>query len=356
MNEFNENKRRLSPEELETVKKLAESSENSVISISDIYRKLPVEEDFDLLDEAINCLKSFNIRIEEDVSDLSDDEDSIRDSGFTGKDLDTFQLYLSEMSRYPLLSAEEEIALGERICCGDKEARETLIHANLRLVISVAKRYANRGLDLSDLIQEGNIGLLKAVEKYDYTMGFKFSTYATWWIRQTITRAISDQARIIRLPVHMNESVKRYKRLFIEFVTQNDREPTDEEMMKLMKISRATLREITLCMSDASSLDVPVGEDGDGTMGDFISDGTNSTEDTVMAQFLAEDVKRVLETLSPREAEVIIMRFGFAGRLYTLEEAGVKLGVTRERVRQIESKALRKLRMPSRLAMLQDVS
>ena len=269
--------------------------------------------------------------------------------------VDPVRMYLREIGRIPLLKAEEEVSLAQRIEKGSLAAKKKLAESNLRLVVSIAKRYVGRGLTLLDLIQEGNQGLIRAVEKYDWRRGFKFSTYATWWIRQAITRAIADQARTIRVPVHMVETINKMMRTSRKLMQELGRDPTPEEIGKAMEISPAKVREIFKISQGTTSLEAPVGDEEDSLLGDFISDTAPSPYDTASKQLLKDNIREVLETLSLREAKVLVYRFGLeGGRPMTLEEVGQKFGVTRERIRQIEAKALRKLKHPSRRKKLQD--
>ena len=269
---------------------------------------------------------------------------------------DPVRAYLKEIGRVPLLKSAEEVSLAQRIERGDEEAKRHLIEANLRLVVSIAKKYAGRGMDFLDLIQEGNRGLIRAVEKFDWRRGFKFSTYATWWIRQAITRAIADQARTIRIPVHMTDTVNKVTRISRQLLQKLGREPTPEEIGKVMGVSGQRVREILRAAEQPVSLETPVGGDGDSALGDFIRDESLlSPEEAVSFSVLREEVEDVLETLAPRERRVLRLRFGLDdGRPRTLEEVGGEFGVTRERIRQIESKALRKLRHSSRARHLKD--
>jgi len=269
---------------------------------------------------------------------------------------DPVRMYLKEIGRVPLLTAEQEVELAKRIEGGSMQARKKLIQSNLRLVVSIAKRYVGRGLNFLDLIQEGNQGLMRAVEKYDWRRGYKFSTYATWWIRQAITRAIADQARTIRIPVHMVETINRLYRASRKLMQELDREPTAEEIAAEIGIDADRVREILKISQATTSLEKPVGDEGDSLLGDFIQDNSRPTPyDTASKQLLKENIKEVLHTLSDREAKVLKMRFGLDGhKPMTLEDVGKEFGVTRERVRQIEAKALRKLKHPSRRRKLQD--
>ena len=270
---------------------------------------------------------------------------------------DSVRMYLKEIGRVPLLSADEEVALALRIQEGDTEAKQELAEANLRLVVSIAKRYVGRGMQFLDLIQEGNMGLMKAVEKFDHTKGFKFSTYATWWIRQAITRAIADQARTIRIPVHMVETINKLVRVQRQLLQDLGREPTPEEIGAEMDLPTEKVREILKIAQEPVSLETPIGEEDDSHLGDFIEDdnATSPAEHTAYA-LLKEQLDEVLEQLTDREENVLRLRFGLDknGEIRTLEQVGQVFGVTRERIRQIEAKALRKLRHPSRSKQLKD--
>ena len=269
---------------------------------------------------------------------------------------DPVRMYLKEIGKVPLLSADEEIEIAKRMEEGDEAARKKLVEANLRLVVSIAKRYVGRGMLFLDLIQEGNLGLIKAVEKFDYRKGYKFSTYATWWIRQAITRAIADQARTIRIPVHMVETINKLIRVSRQLLQQNGREPQPEEIAAEMGVSEDKVREIIKIAQEPVSLETPIGEEEDSQLGDFIEDqNLPSPEDAAAGNLLHEQIEEMLDALSDREREVLRYRFGLEdGRSYTLEEVGRRFGVTRERIRQIEAKALRKLRHPSRSKKLRD--
>ena len=263
---------------------------------------------------------------------------------------DPVRMYLKEIGKVPLLTSDREKELAERMAVGDEEAKTELVEANLRLVVSIAKRYVGKGMFFLDLIQEGNLGLMKAVDKFDYTKGYKFSTYATWWIRQAITRAIADQARTIRIPVHMVETIHKVSRYQRQMLQELGREPTPAEIGEKMGMSAEKVREIMNVALDPVSLETPIGEEEDSHLGDFIPDeDTPSPADDASATILREMIERELNTLTPREAHVIKLRFGlYDGRTRTLEEVGKEFDITRERIRQIESKALRKLRHPSR--------
>ena len=269
---------------------------------------------------------------------------------------DPVRMYLKEIGRVPLLSADEEIALAKRMEAGDEEAQKELAEANLRLVVSIAKRYVGRGMLFLDLIQEGNLGLIKAVEKFDYNKGYKFSTYATWWIRQAITRAIADQARTIRIPVHMVETINKLIRVSRQLLQQLGREPAPEEIAEAMEISVERVREIMKIAQEPVSLETPIGEEEDSHLGDFIEDqDAPAPAEAASFMLLKEQLEEVLDTLTEREERVLRLRFGLDdGRARTLEEVGQNFGVTRERIRQIEAKALRKLRHPSRSRKLKD--
>lgn len=269
---------------------------------------------------------------------------------------DPVRMYLKEIGRVPLLTGDEEIKLAQRMEQGDEEAKRRLAEANLRLVVSIAKRYVGRGMLFLDLIQEGNLGLIKAVEKFDYNKGYKFSTYATWWIRQAITRAIADQARTIRIPVHMVETINKLIRVSRQLLQELGREPQPEEIGKEMDISVERVREIMKIAQEPVSLETPIGEEEDSHLGDFIEDqDAPAPAEAASFMLLKEQLEEVLDTLTPREEKVLRLRFGLDdGRARTLEEVGQHFGVTRERIRQIEAKALRKLRHPSRSKKLKD--
>lgn len=269
---------------------------------------------------------------------------------------DSVKMYLKDIGRVPLLSADEELELAQKMSEGDEEAKNQLINANLRLVVSIAKRYVGRGMQFLDLIQEGNLGLMKAVDKFDYTKGFKFSTYATWWIRQAITRSIADQARTIRIPVHMVETINKLTKVSRVLLQQLGREPTQAEIAEAMGISEARVVEIQKIAQDPVSLETPIGEEDDSHLGDFIED-TSATApiEAAEAKMLKEQVEEILSTLAPREAMVLILRYGLRdNRPRTLEEVGKVFNVTRERIRQIEAKALRRLKHPNKTKKLRD--
>lgn len=267
---------------------------------------------------------------------------------------DPVKLYLKEIGSYPLLSVADEIELAKQIENGDEQAKKILAESNLRLVVSIAKRYVGRGLSFLDLIQEGNLGLIKAVDKFDYNKGYKFSTYATWWIRQAITRSIADQSRTIRIPVHMSEVINKTYRVSRSLLQELGREPSEQEIADAMKLPVDKVREILKVSADPISLDTPIGEEDDSHLGDFIKDDSiMGPEEAASYAVLQDQISKLLETLTDREQRVLILRFGLQdGRTRTLEEVGKEFNVTRERIRQIEAKALRKLRHPSRARML----
>ena len=326
-----------------------------------------LEVDSDSLDELYNSLIESNIEIVNDESEVGSDteedfggdiEDILKDNSIA-KELsinDPVRMYLKEIGRISLLSLEEETALSERIANGDEEAKNILAESNLRLVVSIAKRYVGRGMLFLDLIQEGNIGLMKAVEKFDANKGYKFSTYATWWIRQAITRAIADQARTIRVPVHMVETINKLSRFQRQLTLELNREPTDEELAKKMGMTVDRVREVIKIAQDPVSLETPIGEEDDSHLGDFVKDERSmSPEEYTIHELLKDEISDVLLTLTEREEQVLRLRFGLDdGSCKTLEEVGQMFGVTRERIRQIEAKALRKLRHPSRSRKLKD--
>lgn len=328
------------------------------------------ELDFDpeKLEKLYDALEAQGIEIVEDMGDIKiDDIDLELSEGKAGDGSshaseqgitidDPVKVYLKEIGRVPLLSSEEEIELAIRISDGDVAAKQRLSEANLRLVVSIAKRYLGRGMQFLDLIQEGNLGLIKAVEKFDYTKGFKFSTYATWWIRQAITRAIADQARTIRIPVHMVETINKVKKVQSQLLHQNGHEPSADEISKEIDIPVDKVREIMRVAQEPVSLETPIGEEEDSHLGDFIPDNdAPAPADAASHTMLREQLSDVLSTLTPREEKVLRLRFGLEdGRSRTLEEVGKEFNVTRERIRQIEAKALRKLRHPSRSRKLKD--
>ena len=329
------------------------------ITYEELAEKLKnLELDADSLDDLYNTLSDNNIQVVSENEDDDEDPSSTSNELLT-KDLtinDPVRMYLKEIGQIKLLTTEEELELADRIANGDEQAKAILAEANLRLVVSIAKRYVGRGMLFLDLIQEGNIGLMKAVEKFDVTKGYKFSTYATWWIRQAITRAIADQARTIRVPVHMVETINKLARVERQLTLELNREPTEEELSKKMGTSVEKIRDIYKISQEPVSLEIPIGEEDDSHLGDFIPDETNmSPEDFAINELLKDEISEVLLTLTEREEKVIRLRFGLEdGRPRTLEEVGQLFGVTRERIRQIEAKALRKLRHPSRSRKLKD--
>ncbi len=330
---------------------------------------LEMDVDLEELDRLYELIESNSIEIVDDLNDAVlgalnydsdiaktvDSETDRADAGAMQTD-DPVKVYLKEIGKVPLLTAEEEIELAMRIAENEPNAKKRLEEANLRLVVSIAKRYGGRGMQFLDLIQEGNLGLIKAVEKFDYTKGFKFSTYATWWIRQAITRAIADQARTIRIPVHMVETINKVKKTNSVLLHKNGREPTAEEIAKELGMSVEKVREILRVAQEPVSLETPIGEEEDSHLGDFIPDeDALAPADAASQLLLKEALSSVLKTLTPREAKVITLRFGLDdGHPKTLEEVGAEFNVTRERIRQIEAKALRKLRHPQRSKKLKD--
>ena len=317
--------------------------------------------DSDSLDDLYNTFNENGITIisDDDNSQEGGDDKVILSDDILTKDLninDPVRMYLKEIGQIKLLTMDEELKLADRIIEGDPVAKTILAEANLRLVVSIAKRYVGRGMLFLDLIQEGNIGLMKSVEKFDVTKGYKFSTYATWWIRQAITRAIADQARTIRVPVHMVETINKLARIQRQLTLEFNREPSEEELAAKMGISVDKIREIYKISQEPVSLETPIGEEDDSHLGDFVPDERNmSPEDYATNEMLKDEIGEVLLTLTEREEKVIKLRFGLEdGKSRTLEEVGQMFGVTRERIRQIEAKALRKLRHPSRSRKLKD--
>ena len=354
--------------EAEKVSKIVKKAkESGKITYGELSKELEntnpeqIDKVFDAFEEMGVSLLNDDFEEEPDVDDLKEVEelklDEITDNSFEGISVDDpVRMYLREIGKIPLLSYEKELELAKRILNNDEEAKQELAEANLRLVVSIAKKYVGRGMLFLDLIQEGNMGLIKAVEKFDYTKGFKFSTYATWWIRQAITRAIADQARTIRIPVHMVETINRLIRTSRHLLQQLGREPTPEEIAKEMDMSVEKVMEIQKIAQDPVSLETPIGEEDDSHLGDFIQDEDSpAPHDAASYTLLREQLEEVMNTLTPREAKVLKLRFGLEdGKARTLEEVGKEFDVTRERIRQIEAKALRKLRHPSRSKKLRD--
>ena len=367
---MDENTRAKYEEKIKTLLAMAKKKKNVLEyqEISDHFADLHLEEE--QMDEILDALEKSGI----DVLRITDDDDipdeelllsDVDEVDMENLDLsipdgisieDPVRMYLKEIGKVPLLSAEEEIELAKRMENGDQEAKKRLAEANLRLVVSIAKRYVGRGMLFLDLIQEGNLGLIKAVEKFDYRKGYKFSTYATWWIRQAITRAIADQARTIRIPVHMVETINKLIRVSRQLLQELGREPTPEEIAEEMKMPVERVREILKISQEPVSLETPIGEEEDSHLGDFIQDDNVPVPAEAAAfTLLKEQLVEVLGTLTEREQKVLRLRFGLDdGRARTLEEVGKEFNVTRERIRQIEAKALRKLRHPSRSRKLKD--
>ena len=346
------------------IDELVEKSKKEGLSSVDLDEAMEeMDYDMDALDKLYESLEDNGIPLPGDmtsaeISEIESEVEKFESSDTMEKLLeqggvqidDPVRMYLKEIGRVPLLSAEEEKVLAERMAEGDEEAKNKLVEANLRLVVSIAKRYVGKGMFFLDLIQEGNIGLMKAVDKFDYEKGFKFSTYATWWIRQAITRAIADQARTIRIPVHMVETIHKVSRYSRQMLQELGREATAEEIAEKMNMPADKVREIQKIAQDPVSLETPIGEEEDSHLGDFIPDeDAPQPSEIASATILREVIERELHTLTPREEHVIKLRFGlYDGRSRTLEEVGKEFDITRERIRQIEAKALRKLRHPSR--------
>ena len=374
--EVKQTKKEENVEESEETKKLKEEKVNNIlkkakekgqITIGDLASELDdvnpdqIDKVFDAFEELGVDLLQDDMDEEPDIEDLKEVEDlkldEITDTSYEGINVDDpVRMYLREIGRIPLLTYDEELDLAKKVLQGDEEAKQKLAESNLRLVVSIAKKYVGRGMLFLDLIQEGNMGLIKAVEKFDYTKGFKFSTYATWWIRQAITRAIADQARTIRIPVHMVETINKLIRTSRHLLQQLGREPTPEEIAAEMEIPVEKVIEIQKIAQDPVSLETPIGEEDDSHLGDFIQDDDSpAPQDSAAYTMLREQLEEVMNTLTPREAKVLKLRFGLEdGKSRTLEEVGREFQVTRERIRQIEAKALRKLRHPSRSKKLRD--
>ena len=346
---------------------LKKAKEQGSITYGDLAKELD-DVNPDQIDKVFDAFEELGVNLsddlddeEPDIEDLKEVEylklDEITETSYEGINVDDpVRMYLREIGRIPLLTFDQELDLAKRILDGDEEAKKILSESNLRLVVSIAKKYVGRGMLFLDLIQEGNMGLIKAVEKFDYTKGFKFSTYATWWIRQAITRAIADQARTIRIPVHMVETINKLIRTSRHLLQQLGREPTPEEIAQEMEIPVEKVMEIQKIAQDPVSLETPIGEEDDSHLGDFIPDDESpAPHDSAAYTLLKEQLEEVMSTLTPREAKVLKLRFGLEdGKARTLEEVGKEFQVTRERIRQIEAKALRKLRHPSRSKRLKD--
>ena len=374
MEHKNKNGEKTKKRKIEAVKSLInKGKKNGMLTYKEIMDSLEeIDLDVEQIDNIYSRLEDMGIDIvgekEDDILLETDNDDNDNDNeevDVKEEDLsvpkginvdDPVRMYLKEIGKIPLLTAEEEIQLAKRMEQGDEEAKKKLAEANLRLVVSIAKRYVGRGMMFLDLIQEGNLGLMKAVEKFDYEKGFKFSTYATWWIRQAITRAIADQARTIRIPVHMVETINKLVRVQRQLVQELGRDPTPEEIGKEMSMEVEKVREIMKIAQEPVSLETPIGEEEDSHLGDFIEDDSAlAPADAATYIMLREQLIDVLDTLTPREQKVLRLRFGLDdGRARTLEEVGKEFDVTRERIRQIEAKALRKLRHPSRSKKLKD--
>ncbi len=355
-----------SPEEIQKI--ITNVKSKGKITYGELATKLG-DASADQIDEVFNALENSGIDVlKDDMEDIepdAEDLEEVEDIDVNDIDVDNLEgvsiddpvrMYLREIGKIPLLTYEQELDLAKKVLAGDEAAKQKLAESNLRLVVSIAKKYVGRGMLFLDLIQEGNMGLIKAVEKFDYTKGYKFSTYATWWIRQAITRAIADQARTIRIPVHMVETINRLIRTSRQLLQQNGREPTPEEIAKEMDVSVERVLEIQKIAQDPVSLETPIGEEDDSHLGDFIQDEDSpSPQDAASYTMLREQLDEVMSTLTPREAKVLRLRFGLDdGKARTLEEVGREFQVTRERIRQIEAKALRKLRHPSRSKKLKE--
>ena len=355
-----------SPEDIQKI--ITDLKSKGKITYGELAAKLG-EANADQIDEVFNALENSGIDVlKDDIEDIEPDAEDLEEvenidiedidvDNLEGVSIDDpVRMYLREIGKIPLLTYDQELELAKKVLKGDEAAKQKLAESNLRLVVSIAKKYVGRGMLFLDLIQEGNMGLIKAVEKFDYTKGYKFSTYATWWIRQAITRAIADQARTIRIPVHMVETINRLIRTSRQLLQQNGREPTPEEIAKEMDVSVERVLEIQKIAQDPVSLETPIGEEDDSHLGDFIQDEDSpSPQDAASYTMLREQLDEVMSTLTPREAKVLRLRFGLDdGKARTLEEVGKEFQVTRERIRQIEAKALRKLRHPSRSKKLKE--
>lgn len=362
----NNKKNKIKTSQLKKIKDLVKKGkQEGFLTLKEIMNSLDdiVELDADRIDKIYEAMEQEGIELvteEDDENEEQIEEDTKEDIDFSVSDSiaidDPVRMYLKEIGKVPLLTADEEVAIAKRIEAGEKGAKRELAEANLRLVVSIAKKYVGRGMLFLDLIQEGNLGLMKAVEKFDYKKGYKFSTYATWWIRQAITRAIADQARTIRIPVHMVETINKLVRVSRQLLQELGRDPQPEEIAKEMEIPVEKVRDIMKIAQEPVSLETPIGEEEDSHLGDFIpDDDAQAPADAAAYLLLKEQLEDVLETLTPREKKVLRLRFGLDdGRPRTLEEVGQVFGVTRERIRQIEAKALRKLRHPSRSKKLKD--
>lgn len=340
-------------------------SDKDILALLDKY-DITQEE----MDEVYSILEKAGVNIDSIIEDTDVDDIIVEEDDKGSKDkepeksydtedveyVDAFQGFLRTIGKRPLLTAEQEVELSKRILEGDKAARDTMVESNLRLVVSIAKKYHQSSMPITDLIQEGSIGLMKAIEKFDYTRGYKFSTYATWWIKQSISRAISDQAKIIRIPVHMSETINKMNRAKARLSSELNREPTVDEIAKEMGYSPDKVRDIIEFSKDPVSLETPVGDEGESNLGDFVvDDKQESASDILMKELLHDKILEAMETLPPREQRILKMRFGFdVDRIYTLEEIGKEFGITRERIRQIEAKALKKLKHPSRRVILDE--
>ncbi len=367
-NAKSETKQELNNEETEKIKKVIDQlKKKGQVTYEELATQLG-NIDPDKIEKVFETFEQMGVSVGDDIEDIepdAEDLEEVEDISVEDLDMDNMdgisiddpvRMYLREIGKIPLLSYEEELELAKRILNNDEEAKKKLTESNLRLVVSIAKKYVGRGMLFLDLIQEGNMGLIKAVDKFDYTKGFKFSTYATWWIRQAITRAIADQARTIRIPVHMVETINKLIRTSRHLLQQNGREPSPEEIAADMEISVDKVLEIQKIAQDPVSLETPIGEEDDSHLGDFIQDDDSpSPQDAASYTMLKEQLDDVMKTLTPREAKVLRLRFGLDdGKARTLEEVGKQFNVTRERIRQIEAKALRKLRHPSRSKKLKE--